>query len=30
MNEHGIDCLASRDDDFDHVSSVAVYKPTDI
>ena len=30
MNEFGIDCLAIRDDDFDHVSSVTVYKPTDI
>lgn len=30
MDEYGIRCLASRDDDFDHVSSVTVYKPSDI
>jgi predicted nucleic acid-binding protein len=30
MNELGIDCLATRDRDFDHVSSLTVYKPTDI
>jgi predicted nucleic acid-binding protein len=30
MNEYGIDCLASRDGDFDHVSSLTIYKPTDI
>ena len=30
MDEYEISCLASRDDDFDHVSSVTVYKPTDI
>ena len=30
MDEYGIGCLASRDGDFDHVSNVTVYKPTDI
>lgn len=30
MDEYGIGCLASRDGDFDHVSSLTVYKPTDI
>ena len=30
MNEYGIDCLASRDGDFDHVSSLTIYKPSDI
>jgi len=30
MDEYGIDSLASRDDDFDHVSAVTDYKPTDI
>lgn len=30
MNELGIDCLASRDGDFDHISSLNLYKPTDI
>ncbi|MBI2361191.1 MAG: PIN domain-containing protein, partial [Deltaproteobacteria bacterium] len=30
MDEYGIDSLATRDDDFDHVSGVTVYKPTDI
>ena len=30
MNEYGIDCLASRDGDFDHISSLTIYKPTDI
>ena len=30
MREYGIDCLASRDGDFDHISSLAIYKPTDI
>jgi predicted nucleic acid-binding protein len=29
MNEYGIDCLASRDGDFDHISSLTIYKPTD-
>ena len=30
MDEYGIDCVASRDGDFDHVSSLTIYKPTDI
>lgn len=30
MNEYRIDCLASRDGDFDHISSLTIYKPTDI
>jgi len=30
MNEYGIDRLASRDGDFDHISSLTIYKPTDI
>jgi predicted nucleic acid-binding protein len=30
MDEYGIDCLASRDGDFDHVSSLTIYKPTDV
>ncbi len=30
MNEYGIDCPASRDGDFDHISSLTIYKPTDI
>jgi predicted nucleic acid-binding protein len=30
MIEYGIDCLASRDGDFDHVASLTIYKPTDI
>ena len=30
MDEYGIDSLATRDDDFDHVSGLTVYKPTDI
>jgi predicted nucleic acid-binding protein len=30
MDEYGIGRLASRDDDFDHVSGLTVYKPTDI
>lgn len=29
MNEYGIDCLASRDGDFDHIASLTIYKPTD-
>ena len=29
-DEYGIDCLATKDGDFDHVSSVRVYKPTDL
>jgi predicted nucleic acid-binding protein len=30
MNEYGIGYPATRDDDFDHVSELTVYKPTDI
>ena len=30
MNECGIDCLATRDGDFDHVPQLTVFKPTDI
>jgi predicted nucleic acid-binding protein len=30
MDEYGIGYLATRDDDFDHVSELTVYKPTDI
>ena len=30
MDEYGIDCLASRDGDFDHVAGLTIYKPTDI
>ena len=30
MDEYGIDSLATRDDDFDHISDLTVYKPTDI
>jgi len=30
MNEFEIDCLASRDGDFDHISSLTIYKPSDI
>ena len=30
MDEYGINSLASRDEDFDHVSGLTVYKPTDI
>jgi predicted nucleic acid-binding protein len=30
MNEYGIICLATRDDDFDDVAQLTVYKPTDI
>lgn len=29
MDEYGITCLASRDQDFDHVAQLTVYKPTD-
>jgi predicted nucleic acid-binding protein len=29
MNEFGIPALATRDDDFDHIPSLVVYKPTD-
>jgi predicted nucleic acid-binding protein len=30
MNQYGIDCLATRNGDFDHISGLAIYKPTDI
>ena len=30
MDQFGIDSLATRDNDFDHVSGITVYKPTDI
>ena len=30
MEENGIDSLASRDGDFDHISGLTIYKPTDI
>ncbi|MBI4527348.1 MAG: PIN domain-containing protein [Deltaproteobacteria bacterium] len=30
MDEYGIGYLATRDDDFDHISELTVYKPTDI
>lgn len=30
MNEYGMDCLASHDGDFDHISNLTVYKPTDV
>jgi hypothetical protein len=30
MEEFGIRNLATRDNDFDHVSELNVYKPTDI
>jgi len=30
MEEFGIDSLATRDNDFDHVSELIVYKPSDI
>lgn len=30
MDEYGITCLASRDQDFDHVPGLTVYRPTDI
>jgi predicted nucleic acid-binding protein len=30
MDEVGIASLATRDDDFDHISDLTVYKPTDI
>jgi predicted nucleic acid-binding protein len=28
--EHGIDCLASHDSDFDHIDGITVYKPRDV
>jgi predicted nucleic acid-binding protein len=30
MDEYGIGYLATRDNDFDHISELTVYKPTDI
>ncbi len=30
MEEFGIDSLATRDNDFDHISELIVYKPSDI
>ncbi len=30
MEEYGIPYLASRDDDFDHIPAVTVFKPTDL
>ena len=30
MEENGIDSLATRDSDFDHISELTIYKPTDI
>ena len=30
MDEYGIGCLATRDGDFDHVTPLTVYKPTDV
>jgi len=30
MEEFGIDSLATRDNDFDHISKLIVYKPSDI
>jgi predicted nucleic acid-binding protein len=30
MEEYGLDCLASRDGDFDHISGLTIFKPTDI
>lgn len=30
VDEYGIDCFASRDDDFDHIPGITVYKPTDL
>jgi predicted nucleic acid-binding protein len=30
MNEFGIPALATRDDDFDHLPNLVVYKPTDL
>jgi predicted nucleic acid-binding protein len=30
MEEVGIHSLATRDDDFDHISDIKIYKPTDI
>lgn len=30
MEEFGIDSLATRDNDFDHISELIVYKPADV
>jgi len=30
MEESGVDSLATRDSDFDHISDIQIYKPTDI
>jgi hypothetical protein len=30
MDEFGIASLATRDNDFDHIAELTVYKPTDI
>ena len=30
MEESGVDSLAIRDSDFDHISDIKIYKPTDI
>ena len=30
MSDYGIDSLATRDGDFDHVPTLTVYKPTDV
>jgi predicted nucleic acid-binding protein len=30
MEESGVDSLATRDSDFDHISDIKIYKPTDI
>jgi predicted nucleic acid-binding protein len=30
MEENGVDSLATRDSDFDHISDIKIYKPTDI
>jgi hypothetical protein len=30
MEEFGIQSLATRDNDFDHISELVVYKPSDV
>ncbi|HLC26119.1 MAG TPA: PIN domain-containing protein [bacterium] len=30
LDEYGIECLASRDSDFDHIPGITVYKPMDL
>jgi hypothetical protein len=30
MEENGVDSLATRDSDFDYISDIKIYKPTDI